>query len=128
MIRSWGTVPAFKSALRETQLGGKQSSYYWRRRGTKDIAVYFQGKVFAIADSTVGAMFMARDHAIRMGLYFEAPLPEHYFRFDSDKKEWVLYVGGRFNKKGKSKPELEEYIKISAWMGAGDHGKEWVKK
>ncbi len=128
MIRSFSSVPAFQTALRETQMGGKVASYYWRRRGPRLINVYFQGRQIAETDSTISAMLLARDHAKRVGLWFEAEVPEHYFRFDSNKKEWVLYVGGRFNKKGKVKAELEEYLRVVAWMKSGEHGSQWSSK
>jgi hypothetical protein len=128
MIKSWSSIPAFQTALRESQMGGKAASYYWRRRGPRLINVYFQGRQIAETDSTISAMFLARDHAKRIGLYFEAEIPEHYFRHDKEKGEWVLYVGGRFNKKGKIKTDLEEYLRVASWMKSGEHGNLWSSK
>lgn len=128
MIRSFSHVPAFRKAIRDSQTGGKSASYYWRKRGPNQIQVYFQGQVIAETKSTTEALFVARDHAVRMGLYFNASTPEFYTRYDTEKKEYYLYVNGRFSKRGKSREDLEDFVKAMAWMNASDNGKQWHTK
>jgi uncharacterized pyridoxamine 5'-phosphate oxidase family protein len=130
MIRSFSQAPAFQKLIKESRYiaTAKTPSYYWKRRQSGAIEVYFRGQVFDTVASTTEAALKVKEHAIQMNLFEYMPLPEHYYRFDKFDKIWLLYVNSRYSKRSKDKGELENYLQIMTWLHESGHGKGWSNK
>jgi hypothetical protein len=128
MIRSFSQVSAFQKQIIEinSQPRGRELGFYWRKRGAGVILVYMSGQVIGQVGSTTDAIFLVRDYAKRIGLYYAPELPEHYITFLDN--TFRLYANGRFIKKSKIKQELLDYLEIMTWLNTSGKGSSWGRK
>jgi hypothetical protein len=124
MIKSFSNVPSFRKQI--IALSTNSTGYLWRRRSDTAYALYCDGVVIAQEDSIEKLYVRIKDHAKRVGAWFEPSLEQHYYTHING--VWRVYVNGKYCKKSKEKDKLEIYVEVLSWLKQTRRGPSWGHK